>query len=227
MAGTAARSGDEADLVGRLQRRDEQAFRELFRRQHAMLVALASSVLGNRGSAEEVVQETWLAVISGIGAFEGRAALSTWIASICLNKARTRAKRDGRWRSFSDLAAQEAAVPAVGPERFLADGHWAGDIAAWDPLDPERVVGGRQLWAVMAGLIDALPAAQRAAVILRDVEGQAHEDIARLLEIPDGRLRVLLHRARARLRDRLARVVAGSEELDSAGVVRGVDRAGD
>jgi RNA polymerase sigma-70 factor (ECF subfamily) len=225
MAGTAVPG--EAELVGRLKSHDEQAFRDLFRRQHATLLALAGTVVDNRSSAEEVVQETWLAIVAGIGAFEGRAALSTWIASICLNKARTRAKRDGRWRSFSELAAQEAVVPALDPDRFLADGHWAEGIVAWDPLDPERVVAGRQLWAVMAGLIDELPAAQRAVIILRDVEGQAHDEIARLLEIPDGRLRVLLHRARARLRDRLARAVTGSAELDPAGIVRGVDSTGD
>ena len=179
MAGTSARARDEAELLGRLRRGDEQAFRDLFRRQHATLLALARTVVANRSSAEEVVQDTWLAVISGIGGFEGRAALSTWIASICLNKARTRAvARRPLAVLLGSRGARRRRCRRTIPTGFCPTAIGRAGSPPGTRSTPSGLSAAASSGRVMAGLIDELPAAQRAVVILRDVEGHAHEEIA-------------------------------------------------
>jgi RNA polymerase sigma-70 factor (ECF subfamily) len=194
------RGEDEAALIARLKRREEAAFRQVVARWHGTLVSLAATVLRDRGLAEEVAQDTWLAVVTAIDGFEGRSALSSWLAAIALNKARTRARRDGRIVYTADLDAPAAAGPAVDLARFKPDGHWAEPPAVWDVLDPERIVAGRELLAHIRAAIDALPEGQRAVVVLRDVEGLEADEICRLLEITPVHQRLLLHRARAKLR---------------------------
>jgi RNA polymerase sigma-70 factor (ECF subfamily) len=202
----AAVTEQDRALLVRLKAGEQKAFRELVRARHGRLLRLAGAFLRNRASAEEVVQDTWLAVIQGLESYSGEAPLAAWINGILVNKARTRAVRDGRSVAFSDLARAESEGEAFEPERFLADGHWASGVAPWDSLTPEREAGDRQLLAAMGEALDKLPPAQRAVVLLRDVEGLDSAVICRTLEISEANLRVLLHRARVKLRDAAAKL---------------------
>lgn len=193
---------DEA-LVLRLRAGDEAAFAELVRGQQGRLLRLARGFCrGSRATAEEVVQESWLAVITGLHRYTGEAPLSAWIAGIVVNKARTRSARDGRVVPFADLAREEAADDAHGldPERFRADGHWSEAVADWDEGTPERLAGDREMLGHLSVALEALPPAQRAVVTLRDVEGHDGVEVARMLGLTEGNMRVLLHRGRTRLR---------------------------
>jgi RNA polymerase sigma-70 factor (ECF subfamily) len=196
---------DDPAFLDRLRRGDAEAYRRLIRRFHASLVGVAAAVIGSHAQGEEVVQDAWLAVFSGIGRFEGRAAIGTWLFSIVLNRARTRRGRESR------LVALPAEADGAGPEpaRFAADGHWLEMPRPWDELDPERLVAGRQLWDHVQAEIARLPAGQRAVIILRDVEGQDAETACELLGITPENQRVLLHRARLRVRDAIDLLVGG------------------
>ncbi len=192
---------DERDLYERLRNGDERAFRELIRRHHTSMVRLAHSFVGNRATAEEVVQDTWLAVLEGLGGFEQRSALKAWIFGILVNKARTRAVRDGRTLLFSDMALEDGSrEPVVDPARFTAAGYWTDPPRPWDDLNPERVVAGQQLWAHVTRALENLPPAQRAVIIMRDIAGHESVETCNILGITEANQRVLLHRARARVR---------------------------
>lgn len=195
---------EDAALLPGLRAGDEAAFRQLVRRHHARLVRLAAAFTGARARAEEAVQDAWVAVVTGLDGYSGEAPLGAWIAGIVVNKARTRAARDGRVVSFADLARSEAEGPALDPERFLPDGHWAERFSAWSSVTPEREAGDRQLLARVGEALEALPPAQRAVVLLRDVECLEPAAICRALGITEANMRVLLHRARVRLRDAAA-----------------------
>ena len=192
-------------FLARLRRGEHAAFRELIRRFHGSLVGVAASIIGSRAQGEEVVQDAWLAVFSGIGAFEGRSSLTTWVFSIVLNRARTRASREGRLVGLPALLDSgptdgEAAERAVPLAAFQPDGHWREAPALWDELNPERIVAGRQLWDHVQEAIERLPPGQRAVIILRDMEGRSAEEACALLAISAENQRVLLHRARGRIR---------------------------
>ena len=215
---------DEPDFLARLRRGDEPAYRALIRRFHGSLIGLAASIIGSRAQAEEVVQDAWLAVFSGIGRFEGRSSLVTWVFSIVLNRARTRATREGR---LVGLPALMEGTPtggrAVDVSEFKPDGHWIEAPRLWDEIDPERIVGGRQLWDHVVEAIDRLPAGQRAVIILRDIEGCEAEEACTLLDISAENQRVLLHRARGRIR-RTIDTVTGAPSRDA--VAKSVARRG-
>jgi RNA polymerase sigma-70 factor (ECF subfamily) len=160
--------------------------------------------------AEEVVQDTWLAVLRGLDAFEGRASLKTWIFHILANRARTRAVREARtvpFSSLADAAAQEG--PAVDPTLFDHDGRWARPPQTLD-YDPERRLLAAELRGQLVEAVAELPEAQRAVIALRDLAGLPSEQVCDLLGLSDGNQRVLLHRARTRVRAALAPIV-GSE----------------
>jgi RNA polymerase sigma-70 factor (ECF subfamily) len=201
--------GTEQALVAALQRGDEAAFMELVRRHHALMVRVARGYVRSQAVAEEVAQETWLGVLNGIGTFESRATLKTWIFRILVNRAKTRAEREGRTVPFSALdRAGEEDQPAVDPSRFLDashprwPGHWASPPQRWDEL-PEECLLGRETLALAREAIDALPARQREVILLRDVNGWSPEDVCDALDISDGNQRILLHRARSRVRTAL------------------------
>lgn len=196
---------DEAALLVRLRAGERAAFAVLVRLHHARLLRLAGIFCAVRATAEEVVQEVWLAALTGLDGFRGEVPVGAWLSGICANKARTRAVRDGR--SVSLDAMEEERVPD--PGRFHADGHWREGFARWDALTPERVAGDRQLLARMGEALDALPANQRAAIWLRDVEGLEPAAICAALAISDANLRVLLHRGRTKLRDAAFILVEG------------------
>jgi RNA polymerase sigma-70 factor (ECF subfamily) len=198
---------DDPAFLDRLRRGEAEAYRKLIRRFHGSLVGVAASVIGSHAQAEEVVQDAWLAVFSGIGRFEGRSAIGTWLFSIVLNRARTRRGREVRLVALPDEAEQASGEAG----RFAADGHWLEMPRPWDELDPERLVAGRQLWDHVQAEIARLPAGQRAVIILRDIEGNDAETACALLAISPENQRVLLHRARLRVRDAIDLLVGGAQ----------------
>jgi RNA polymerase sigma-70 factor (ECF subfamily) len=200
--GAPAVTGD-AEIVEQLREGDEAAFAELIDRYGATMLRVAQMYVRDRATAEEVVQETWLAVLNGIDRFEQRSSLKTWIFRILANRAKTRGEREGRTLPFSALAGSdpEADEPSVDPDRFLgADsatpGAWAAPPRAW----PQDKVLQRETLDVVQMAIEKLPDAQRAVISLRDLEGWSPMEVADALEISDGNQRVLLHRARSKVR---------------------------
>lgn len=194
---------DERQLVSALRRKDEDAFRELIRRYHPALVRVARMYVPTQALAEEVAQETWLAVLEGIDRFEGRSALKTWLFRILTNRAKTRGMREGRSLPFSSLEREE---PAVGPERFRdpEDG-WPGHWAAAPQAFPEERLLASETRRVIDEAIEKLPATQQAVIRLRDVEGWSAEEVCNALTLSETNQRVLLHRARASVRAALER----------------------
>jgi RNA polymerase sigma-70 factor (ECF subfamily) len=197
---------DEQRLVEALRAGDESAFEMLIERYHAPLLRLALLYVPSRAVAEEVVQETWLGVLQGLARFEGRSSLKTWIFRILTNRARTRGEREGRSISFSSLWPPEtdAADPAVEADRFLPPdheyaGHWMSRPQNWEALPEERLIG-QETRAQIQQAIDALPDSQREVITLRDVEGWSSEEVCNVLEITETNQRVLLHRARSKVR---------------------------
>jgi RNA polymerase sigma-70 factor (ECF subfamily) len=196
----------DAPLLAALRAGDERAFATLVRRYHASLKRVARAYVSTDAVAEEVVQETWLAVINGLGRFEQRATLKTWIFHILTNKAKTRGTRERRSVPFASLGGADG--PAVPPERFQRagdawPGHWATPPRPWE--DPERRLGSLEARERLREAIAALPATQQAVLTLRDVEGLESDEVCELLGVSAGNQRVLLHRARARIRTELER----------------------
>ncbi len=184
--------GDDAELVRRLQAGDAQAFATLVERYHTSLMRVAQTFVPSRAVAEEVVQDTWLAVVRGIERFEGRSSLKTWLYGILANRARSAGVRERR----ASTALREPAVP---PERFGADGTWSAPPATWADEADDRLLAEQVAPRLRAGL-ETLPDGQRQVVLLRDVEGLPARDVCRLLDISEVNQRVLLHRGRSRLR---------------------------
>ncbi|HEX6817685.1 MAG TPA: sigma-70 family RNA polymerase sigma factor [Ktedonobacterales bacterium] len=161
----------------------------------------------DRAAAEEVVQDAWMGLLQGLDRFEGRSTLKTWLYHILVNKAKTRAQRDVRTIVFSSLAPDEGEddEPAVDPTSFLAadhpqwPGHWASAPRAWDALPEERVISGETQERVRQAIAE-LPEAQRRVISLRDIEGWTTDEICGLLGISEANQRVLLHRARSKVR---------------------------
>src|SRR5258707_9059499 len=198
---------DDPLFLARLRTGDSAAYRLLVRRFHASLVRFAASIIGSHAQAEEVVQDSWLAVCAGVDRFEARSSLVTWIFSIVANRSRTRVSREGRLVGLGAL--MEGTPPGgrgVPLTDFKPDGHWVETPRLWDELDPERIVGGRQLWDHVQAVVDQLPAGQRAVILLRDMEGCDADETCALLDISAENQRVLLHRARSRIRQEIDRL---------------------
>ena len=195
----------DAEVVAALRAGDEETFRDLLDTYSSPLLHLVQAYVPSRAVAEEVVQETWIAVIKGLDRFEARSSLKTWIFRIATNTAITRGTRERRTVPFSALASSESGdEPSVDADRFLpADhalwpNHWALGPTPW-PTPEEGLLAG-EVRSVVMEAIAALPAAQRTVISLRDVEGWESEAVSEALEITPGNQRVLLHRARARVR---------------------------
>ncbi len=168
------------------------------------MLRLALSFVRNRAVAEEVVQETWLGVLNGLDRFEGRSSLKTWIFRILTNRAKTRGEREGRTVPFSSLAEPGEEGPSVEPERFSGPDHrWAGHWAAyperWETV-PERKLLSSEARTRIDDAIAGLPPSQRAVITLRDVTGLTSEEVCNVLELSETNQRVLLHRARSKVR---------------------------
>jgi RNA polymerase sigma-70 factor, ECF subfamily len=202
---------DERELVQRLRAGDRAAFGALVLRHGGAVLRLAMAFVKDRALAEEVVQDTWLSALDHLDGFEGRSALRTWLFHIAANKARTRLSREGRSVPFSSLASPaEGAEPAVGPDRFDRGGMWKEPPGAWSEENPERLAQGAQTRAAIERAIADLPEAQRAVITLRDIEELETEEICDLLGITVSNQRVLLHRARSKVRQALETYMAGT-----------------
>lgn len=195
-------------LVTRLLGGDEAAFRALVEQYHGVLVRLALAFVSSRAVAEEVVQETWVGVLGGLRSFEGRSALKTWIFRILTNRAKTRAVREGRSVPFSALGDAEGEHhPAVDPARFKPNGTWAEPPRRWDEDTPEKLAMQEEALRRLERAIDELPPNQRAVLTLRDLDGLESAEVCNILEISETNQRVLLHRARSKLRSVLEEYV--------------------
>jgi RNA polymerase sigma-70 factor, ECF subfamily len=192
---------DDRALLAQLRIGDEEAFETLVNRYDRRLRRVASTFVRTPSAADDVVQDTWLAVIRGLDAFEGRSSLSTWMFSILGNLARTRATRDARSMPFSALSVGDGA--AVDPEAFGPDGRWRSVPPRLD-TDPESQLLSKELRGRILAAVEKLAPAQRAVITLRDLTGLDAEEVCELLDISDGNQRVLLHRARANVRAALA-----------------------
>jgi RNA polymerase sigma-70 factor, ECF subfamily len=202
----------EADLLTRLRAGDEAAFEALVARHYGTMLAIAQSYVKGRSVAEEAVRETWLAVIRGLERFEGRSSLKTWIISILVNQAKTRGTREARSLPFASLAAEDD-TPAVARERFRGPddpypGGWREFPANWH-ASAESVVQDRETLRVAMRAIAELPPAQQTVIRMRDVEGYSSEEVCATLDVSEANQRVLLHRARSRVRSALERHLDG------------------
>lgn len=203
-------TSDELHLVEALRAGDEAAFASLLDQYHASLVRLACIYVSSRAVAEEVAQETWLGVLQGLDRFEGRSSLKTWIFRILTNRAKTRGQREARSIPFSDWTSPdtEADEPAVDPSRFRPPddpnwpGHWAVSPASWDDI-PEQHFLSQETKAHILAAIDTLPPSQREVITLRDIEGWSSGEVCAVLAISEANQRVLLHRARSKVRQAL------------------------
>jgi RNA polymerase sigma-70 factor (ECF subfamily) len=199
----------DVQLVTRLRAGDEDAFMALVDRYGPIMLRLALSHVPSLAVAEEVVQEAWLGVLAGIDRFEGRSSLKTWILRILTNRAKTRGERERRTVPFSCLGPEDDDGPAVDPERFQGaedryPGGWMTFPQSWETVPEERLLAQETLGRVQAA-IRRLPARQQDVIVLRDVEGWSAEEVCEALELTEANQRVLLHRARSRVREALER----------------------
>ncbi len=200
-------SREDMLLLQRLRAGDEDAFMELVDRYSMQMLRVARMYVSTRAAAEEVVGETWLAVLTGLDRFEGRSSVRTWLFRILVNRAKTRGVREQRVIPFSSLADEsEDEGATVDPDRFVprGAGAWSSEPASWSDLPEERLLA-RETLEVAQRAIDALPPNQRTVITLRDVEGWDADEVRDLLDISDANQRVLLHRARAKVRRALER----------------------
>lgn len=199
---------DDRRIVAALLAGDERAFAELVDRYHAPLLRLAMAYVRTPSAAEEVVQDTWVGVLRGLPTFEGRSSLKTWIFRILVNQAKTRGVRESRSVPFSSLRGDAGA--AVDSGRFVpADdpayaGHWAVPPRSFEDVPEARLLSVETREHVLAAIAE-LPAAQRNVITLRDVEGWSSAEVRAALDLSESNQRVLLHRARSKVRARLER----------------------
>jgi len=201
---TSQTASDELELVQRLRAGDEDAFMFLVDRLQPMMVRVARMYVSSQAVAEEIVQEAWLGVLKGIGRFEGRSSLRTWILRIVSNIAKTRGQREGRSVPFASLAGDDLDAPTFDPDRFLGPGeewagHWSTVPADWRGMPEERLAATETL-SVVQSTIDTLPPMQAEVIRLRDVLGWTSAEVRNALDLSETNQRVLLHRARAKVR---------------------------
>ncbi len=196
----------ETALVQELRKREEAAFSTLIDRYQGKLLRLARSFVPSEAVAEEVVQETWMAVLEGIHRFEGRSSLKTWIFQILINRAKTKGQRESRYKSLSptgvwaeeewDFSSDQDHIHSTGPE----NGHWTIPSTTWEGHTPERVLLSKEGLTKIERAIESLPLMQRQVLTLRDVEGIDSHEVCRILQLTPTNQRVVLHRARSKVR---------------------------
>jgi RNA polymerase sigma-70 factor (ECF subfamily) len=199
---------DDAALLAALRAGDERAFERLVELHHAALVRVARQYVPTDEIAQDVAQEAWLGLLRGLDSFEGRSSLRTYLFRIVMNLARTRGVREARSVPFSSLVRDEETGPVVDPERFVrapaaGAGHWLSPIRPWS-VSAEQIALDAELAEKVAEAITRLPETQRRVVTLRDVEGFDAAEVCDLLGLSEGNQRVILHRARTKLREALA-----------------------
>jgi RNA polymerase sigma-70 factor (ECF subfamily) len=197
----------EEELLVRLRSGDERAFMSLVDAYGPLMLRMALGHVRTRAVAEEVVQEAWVGVLTGLERFEGRSLLKTWILRIVVNRAKTRGAREARCVPFSSLTTDDE-EPALDPARFLPaehpqwPGHWAVPPQSWASIPEERLLARETLELVGRAIRD-LPARQQEVIVLRDVEGWDGDEVCAALGLSEGNQRVLLHRARSKVRAEL------------------------
>ncbi len=196
----------DAELMERLRLRDEAAFTELVDRHHRAMLRLALPFVHDEEVAAEVVQDAWVAALKGIDAFEGRSSFKTWLSSIVVNVARASARKEMRAIAFSS-AGLEGDEPALDASRFSPGGAWASIPDDWEAIPEQRLLS-IETRTVIDGAISALPTQQRAVIELRDVSGWSADEVCNTLELTETNQRVLLHRARAKVRRALETYLA-------------------
>jgi RNA polymerase sigma-70 factor, ECF subfamily len=213
-------AASDEQVVAALRAGDERTFRELFARTYPMMKRVARGYVSSDAVADEIVQDTWMAIVTGIDRFEGRSALGTWMFSILTNQAKTHSARERRAVPFSSVAPADVEGPAVDPDRFQKDdeafpGHWATPPRPWQK--PERRLLSLEARAQLKQALAQLPERQRLIVVLRDVEGLSAEEVRELLELSPENQRVLLHRGRSRLRACLEEYLEGMTRNELTG----------
>jgi RNA polymerase sigma-70 factor, ECF subfamily len=202
-----AQTSEDAKLIEALRKGDEQAFASLVRRHYTSMLNVTMNYVSSRAVAEEVVQEAWLGVLNGLDQFEARSSLKTWIFSILINRAKTCVKREGRTLPFSSIEdrGDDPAEPPGDPGQFL-DGdhstwphHWRTPPRAWGESPEERLLAA-ETQAYIRRAIDGLPHGQRDVITMRDIEGWEPKEVCAILSISEANQRVLLHRARSKVR---------------------------
>lgn len=191
---------DEELLIKRLLAGDEQSYRQLVKSCHAAMYSFARAIVGD-GIADEVVQEAWLAVIRALPGFQRRSSLKTWILRIVSNTAKNRLRKESRLAAMEDIEGLLAMDDR--PEPYDQRGHWlpGAGPASWHHVKPDDILATEQLCGRLQDTIATLPPLQRAALTLRDMEGIDFADICKILDVSESNVRVLVHRARARLRE--------------------------
>lgn len=199
----------ESHLLEALRQGDENAFSTVVDQYSGSLLRLALAYVPSRAVAEEVVQETWLSVLEGVGRFEGRSSFKTWLFRILTNRAKTRGQRESRYAPFPSRpgAGEDGEEPAVEPDRFVKTGalidHWVSPPGTWDEETPERLLLSKEGRLQIDKAIETLPLTQRQVITLRDIEGLPSQEVCNILEVTETNQRVLLHRARSRVRRHL------------------------
>jgi RNA polymerase sigma-70 factor (ECF subfamily) len=205
---------DEAVILG-LRRGDEETFAHVLARYNGPLLRVAMSYVRDRAVAEDVVQDTWLGVIKGIDEFQGRSSLRTWIFRILINQAKSRGLAEGRILPLSTLDPPgEPDGPTIPQSEFTDGGaspwrRWVHPPSSWDGIPEERLVSA-EIRRRISTVIDDLPPRQRQVITLRDVEGWPSSEVCALLRLSEANQRVLLHRARARVRSAIESYLAAS-----------------
>ena len=197
---------DEAGMVRALQNGDESVFSSVMDWYSGVLLRLAMAYVPSRAVAEEVVQETWMGVLEGIHRFEGRSSFKTWLFRILTNRAKTRGTRERRYETYglATDAADADEGPSLEESLFVTEGssqgHWKNPPQSWEADTPERALLSKECRSAIDDAIAGLPDTQRQVITLRDVEGVSSEDVCNILEISETNQRVLLHRARTKVR---------------------------
>jgi RNA polymerase sigma-70 factor, ECF subfamily len=197
---------DDQHLVARAQAGEEDAFAELVRRHGPSMLRLARMYVPTQALAEDVVQETWLAVVKGLDRFEGRSSFRTWLLRILVNRAKTRGVREHRSIPFASLGPatgeDDREGPSVDPLRFGQGGGWVSPPRRWED-DPEAALRSKEVRRLAEEAIAKLPGRQRIVITLRDLEGLSSDEVRNALDLSETNQRVLLHRARATVRQAL------------------------
>jgi RNA polymerase sigma-70 factor (ECF subfamily) len=212
-----AASDEDRLLLSALRDGVESAFAQVMDTYFSSMLRLALSHVNDRASAEEVVQDTWLAAIEGIGRFEGRSTVKTWLFHILRNMARSRGRRDDRLRPLTALQSAGAAAAGIDPldrvvdARAAAAGHGRAALWAGHNRDPEAELLAGELREQLETALRTLPPRQREVLVLRDVEGWSAAEVCNILGVTDTNQRVLLHRAREKVRHELRQYLSGSD----------------
>ena len=186
------------ELIPKLLTSDETAYKQVVSAYHGMMVYIARSIVGD-AIADEVAQEAWVAVIKALPKFERRSSLKTWIMRIVSNTAKSRLRHESRTVNIEDSVNDSGDM--ISPNHFNERGHWSSPLSVWHTDTPDSMLSGTELQECIDMALKELPPLQRSVVSLRDIQGLDMESICKILDVSESNGRVLLHRARSRIRE--------------------------